>query len=514
MYKQKNKRSDYYNFILLFVLIKIGLNLFAISHFGFQRDEFLHLALGDHLDWGFKEVPPFIALLAKISTVIFGDSVFATRIFSTIFSGLIIWFTGLIVIELGGSRFAIALACIGLIFSPAFAASGYLFQPVVFDQLWWVLAVYLIIRYINTPSIKYIYLLGIVVGVGLLTKYTMAFFASSLIISLLLTQQRKMLWNKHIAIAALISLVIFLPNIIWQFRHHLPVVTHMKTLRATQLDYIKPSDFIEQELLVNGIALFIWLRGLLFLLFSSKMRQYRFMAFAFILTFLFLLEMSGKSYYLFGAFPMLFAAGGYSFEQWVKPKYVIWRTVALLFLTLPNLILLPLTLPLLPLNQTLQVFKFLHISPKWEDLKSHPLTQDYADMLGWDEMAQKVAKAYHNLTPDQQKHTQIFADNYGEAGAVYHYGKPYHLPEVASLNSSFTLWAPDSLNAHYIIYVDDKGGGNVIGRLAPFIEKYIKLDEVTTPYAREKGTAIFLLINPKPQLNEIYQKELAQKRLE
>lgn len=514
MYRKKNNRSNYHSFILLFVAIKIGLNLLAISHFGFQRDEFLHLALGDHLDWGFKEVPPFIAVLAKISTSIFGDSVFATRIFSTIFSGLIIWFTGLIAVELGGGKFAIALACISLIFSPAFAASGYLFQPVVFDQLWWVLAVYLVVRYINAPSVKYIYFLGIVVGVGLLTKYTMAFFAASLIIGLLLTPQRKILWNKHVTIAILIASVIFLPNIIWQIRHHLPVVTHMKTLRATQLDYIKPSDFIKDELLVNGIALFVWLPGFFYLLFSAKMRQYRFMAFAFVLTFLFLLEMSGKSYYLFGAFPMLFAAGGCFFGQWLKPKYVIWRTVALLLLTLPNFILLPLALPFLSLDQTLQVFKSLHISPKWEDQKNHSLSQDYADMLGWDELGEKVIKAYHNLTPEQQKHTQIYADNYGEAGAVYHYGKKYHLPEVASLNSSFTLWAPDSLNAPYIIYVDDQGGGNVEKRLAPFVEKYIKLGEIQSPYAREKGTAIFLLLNAKPGLNEIYQKELAQKRLE
>src|ERR1700755_716296 len=115
----RNRRSTYCNFILIFVVIKVGLNLLAISHFGFHRDELLHLALGDHLDWGFKEVPPFIALLAKISTTILGNSVFAARTFSTIFSGLIIWFTGQIVIELGGRKFAITLACLTLIFSPA-----------------------------------------------------------------------------------------------------------------------------------------------------------------------------------------------------------------------------------------------------------------------------------------------------------------------------------------------------------------------------------------------------------
>jgi hypothetical protein len=506
---------------LIFVAVKVGLNLLAMSHFGFQRDELLHLALGDHLDWGYKEVPPFIALLAKISTTIFGDSVFATRIFSTLFSGLIIWFTGQIAVELGGRKFAITLACLALIFSPAFAASGYLFQPVVFDQLWWVLTVYLLIKYINTLLPKYLYLLGAVIGVGLLTKYTMAFFAIALILGLLLTKQRRILWNKHILGAALIAFLIFLPNLIWQFQHHLPVVTHMKTLRSQQLDYIKPSDFIKQQLVVNGIALFVWLVGFGFLLFSSRLRKFQFLAFAYILAFIFLLEMSGKNYYLFGAYPMLFATGGYGFERWLKTRVYVLRTTIILLFTLPNLLLFPLVLPFLSLDQTLTAFRFanknlpfLNFASTWEDHKIHPLTQDYGDMFGWDEMTVKVAKAYQSLTPEQQKNTQIFADNYGEAGAIHHFGKQYNLPEVVSLNSSFTLWAPNDLNAHYIIYVDDQDGGN-IKTFASYLESYTKIGEVESPYAREKGTGIFLLINSKPEkLNERYTKELAKKRLE
>lgn len=509
----KNRRSTYYYFILIFVAIKIGLNLLAISHFGFHRDELLHLALGDHLDWGFKEVPPFIAILAKITTTVFGDSVFAARIFSTLFSGLIIWFTGQIVIELGGKKFAITLACLALIFSPAFAASGYLFQPVVFDQLWWVLTVYLLIRYMNTSLPVYIYLLGVVIGVGLLTKYTMAFFAIALIIGLLFTKQRKVLWNRHVLFAAVTTLVIFLPNVIWQVNHHLPVVTHMKTLRSQQLDYIQPSDFIIQQLLVNGIALFLWLIGFGFLLFSARVRKFQFLAFAFVLIFIFLFAMQGKVYYIFGAFPMLFAAGGYGFERWTKARAYALRTAVILFFTLPNLLLFPLVLPILPLQQTMAAYKALHIKPKWEDQKEHYLSQDYADMFGWDEIAEKVAQAYNTLTPEQKKHTQIYADNYGEAGAIHHLGKKYNLPDVASLNSSFTLWAPDSLNARYIIYVDDDGGKN-IQKFKPFMDSYTKIGEVEFPYAREKGTGIYLLVNPKPEVNQVYMKELAQKRLE
>ncbi|MDO3643441.1 glycosyltransferase family 39 protein [Mucilaginibacter sp. L3T2-6] len=492
----------------------------AISHFGFHRDELLHLVLADHLDWGYKEVPPFIALLAKSTFMLFGHSVFAARIFPTIAGGLIVWLTGLITVELGGRRFAIALACLALIFSPAFAASDYLFQPVVFDQLWWVMAVWLLVKYCNTSSVKYLYILGMVIGVGMLTKYTMAFFTFALIIGLVFSKNRKLLINRHIIGAALLALFIFLPNLIWQFTHHLPVITHMKTLQEQQLDYNKPSDFIKQTLLDNGIALFVWLTGFMFLLFSFRLHKFQFIAVAFVLIFGFLLVMHGKPYYLFGAFPMLFAAGGFGFERWLKTSGYASRMAVITLFTIPNLIFFPMALPIFSINQTLAAIKFLNekipmtkFATTWEDHKQHPLTQNYADMFGWDTMTALAAKAWNELTPEQQKQTQIYADNYGDAGAVHHFGKQYNLPEVISLNSSFTLWAPDSLNAKYIIYVDDQGGKN-IESFSSALESYRKIGEVDNPLAREYGTAVFLLVNPKAPLKERYAKELARKRLE
>ena len=516
----KNRKSTYSSFILLFVLIKIGLNLLAISHFGFHRDEFLHLVLADHLDWGYKEVPPFIALLAKIEITFFGNSVFAARIFPTIAGGLIVWLTGMITVELGGKMFAIALACLALIFAPAFAASEYLFQPVVFDQLWWVLVVWLSAKYSNTFSAKYLYFIGAVIGVGLLTKYTMGFFAGSLLLGILISKQRNLLFTRHIIGAALLAFIIFLPNFLWQLNHHLPVAHHMKMLRESQLDYIKPSDFILQELLVNGIALFVWLTGFIFLLFSIRLHKFQFLAFAFIAIFAFYLVMNGKSYYLFGAYPMLFAAGGFGFERWLKTSGYVLRGVVIALFTIPNLLLLPMFLPVLPLGQTLAFFNFaqenlpfLQFAVAWEDHKTHPTTQDYADMLGWDEMASLVNKAWLSLTPEQQKHTQVYGDNYGDAGAVHHYRCQYSYPDVISLNSSFTLWAPDSLNAPYIIYVDDQGGGNVQS-FSSALESYYKIGEVENPLAREKGTAVFILVHPKTGLKERYAKELERKRLQ
>ncbi|MEO6149097.1 MAG: glycosyltransferase family 39 protein, partial [Mucilaginibacter sp.] len=464
-----------------------------------------------------KEVPPFIALLAKISMSVFGDSVFASRIFTTIASGIIIWLTGLITKELGGRKFAITLACLSMILAPAFAASGYLFQPVVFDQLWWVLTVWLLIKYINTTDVAYLYGVGATVGIGMLTKYTMVFFTVALIIGILISKQRKLLFNKHMLGAALLAFIMFLPNLIWQWQHHFPVINHMSELRSTQLDHISAADFIMQQLLVNGISLFVWLAGFLFLMFSFKLRKFQFLAIGYILIFIFLLQMNGKSYYLFGAYPMLFAAGGYAFDRILKTSGNILRGAVVVLFTLPNLLMLPIVLPVLPVKQTLAFFNFnskklpfLNFTTKWEDQKQHATTQDYGDMFGWDEMAAIAAKVYNDLTPEQKSQTTIIADNYGQAGAIHLLGKRYNLPEVICFNSSFSLWAPDSLTAHYIIYVAEEFDD--IKHLLPMVETYQSIGEVQNPLARERGTGVYLLINPKPALNQLYKKDLEEIR--
>lgn len=513
----RNKRSAYSNFILIFVAVKVVINLLAISNFGFHRDELLHLTLGDHLDWGYKEVPPLIGFLAKISLSLFGDSVFASRILTTIASGFIVWLTGQITLELGGKKFAIALACLSMIFSPAFAASGYLFQPVVFDQLWWVLTVWLIIRYVNTTSVVYLYATGVVVGLGMLTKYTMAFFTLSLLAGILISKQRKILFNKHVIGAVIVALLIFLPNLVWQWRNNFPVIHHMNELKATQLDYLRPVEFIMQQIVVHGIAVFVWLAGFIFLLFSFSLRKFQFLAVAYILIFLFLLQMNGKNYYLFGAYPMLFAAGGYAFQRMLKTAGNGLRVATVTLFTLPNLLMLPLVLPVLPINQTLEAFKFakknlkfLSFATRWEDQQQHSTTQDYGDMFGWDEMASLAAKAYHDLPAEAKKHTRLFAENYGQAGALHLLGKRYNLPEVVSLSSSFSLWAPQQIFSRYLIYVAESEAD--VKELLPYIKSYKLVGTVQNPLARERGTGVYLLMDPQPSLNLRYQKDLAETR--
>ena len=508
-YRRNHKE---FSFILLFVFLKLALHFFANSNFGFHRDEFLYMALGEHLDWGFQEVPPFIAGVSWLSTNVFGDSVFAARVISTFFGALIVFLTGLTVLALNGKRLAIAIACMAVIISPAFLASGYLLQPVVFDQFFWVLAAYLIVRYIKTYQNQYLYALGFTAGFGMLNKYSIAFYILALLIALLITPQRKILLNKAWLGAAGIAFLIFLPNLLWQINHDFPVLKHMNELKETQLNFIDPIDFVLQQLLVHGTASIVWITGFIYLFFSRTLRQFRFLALSYVVVILLLIFLQGKSYYSFGAYPVLFAVGGMAVSRILSRLQNSLKYAVVTLILLPSIIFLPIAIPILPFNATLKFFEFtsnemkLTFPLKWEDQQLHATTQDYADMLGWEELSMQVSKTYRLIPENERALTTIFANNYGQAGALDHFRKKYALPATVCLSSSYALWAPEKINTRHLIYIDDEYPDD----LQPAFKKVVKISQIENPYAREKGTSVYLLSYPIESILPIYQ----QHRLE
>lgn len=503
-YKRKPREVK---LILFFCIIKFLLLLFAINNYGFHRDELLYMALGEHLDWGYKEVPPFIAVISRISAFLFGDSLIAIRIFPAIASILIIWITGLLVLVMKGKRLAIIITCSAMIISPAFLASGYLFQPVVFDQLFWVLSAYLTVKYVQTHQNIYIYLLGATFGFGMLNKYTMAFFAFALIAALLISQQRKLLLNRAWLYAFFIAFIIFLPNLLWQINHNFPIFTHMKELKEEQLNHINSKDFLIQLLVIHATASFLWLLGLLYIFIGKSNKRYILIGISFILLISVLFVLQGKVYYSFGAFPMLFAAGGIGIQKLLNPLRPVFQYSIITLWLAPTALLVPIAVPILNFNSTLKFFELttnagLNFIVKWEDQKEHATTQDYADMLGWEEMTEYASKAYHSIPTKEQSQTTILADNYGQAGAILHFRAKYNLPEPVSLNSSFALWAPDSIPTKYIIIIT-----NNVDEISKAYGSNKKIGEINNPYAREKGTGIYLLSNPKIDIQPFYAKE-------
>lgn len=497
--------------IIFFSVLKLVIHLVSNSHFGFHRDELLYMAMSEHLDWGYKEVPPFIAGISWFSYVFLGDSIFAMRILPSIASALIVFITGLFVISMNGRRFSIIVACSAMVVSPSFLASGYLLQPVVFDQLFWVISAFLIAKHMETRKTNYIYLLGVAVGIGMLTKYTMAFFILALIGALLISPQRRILLNKAWIVAFFIAFFIFLPNVVWQITHQLPVVSHMKELKATQLKYIDPLKFILQILITHASASVIWLSGLIYLFFTKSNKRYVFMGYSFILVIFILLTLNGKVYYSFGAFPMLFAAGGICLQKVMGSIASPLRYTVVGLILAPSLMFIPIVIPILPFGSTLRFFEFttetgLEFPVKWEDQQLHATTQDYADMLGWEDLAKYASTAYQSIPKEERSQTTIIAGNYGQAGAIQHFSNKYDLPDPVSLSSSFALWSPNTIQTKHIIMIDDD-----IGDLAEAFREKIQIGELNDPYAREKGTVVYLLSDPLIDFNAFYKSERLKK---
>ncbi len=259
-------------FIFLLALIKFVLPyLLQNSYYEPHRDEFLYLAQGYHLAWGFAEVPPMLSVFAWL-THLFGDGMFWIKFWPDMFGVLTFIVSAKIIQKLGGGLFAIFLVFLPFIFG-VYLRLFFLFQPNTPEVFFWTMIAYSVIRYIQTEKNEYLYILGISAGLGMLSKYSVAIFLVSILAGLLLTRQRKIFANKHLYYAGIIALLLFLPTILWEYNHHFPIVVHMKELTRTQLQYVSPKSFLVDQLLMNLPCVFIWLAGLYFTAFLIQRKK-------------------------------------------------------------------------------------------------------------------------------------------------------------------------------------------------------------------------------------------------
>jgi Dolichyl-phosphate-mannose-protein mannosyltransferase len=496
--------------IYLLAIIKFILPyLLQNSYYEPHRDEFLYLAEGHHLAWGFMEVPPMLSIFAWL-THLFGDGMFWIKFWPNMFGVLTFIMSAKIIQKLGGGMFAIFLVFLPFIFG-TYLRLFFLFQPNTPEVFFWTMIAYSVLRYIQTEKNKYLYILGISVGLGMLSKYSVAIFLVSILVGLLLTRQRKIFTNKHLYYAGIIALLLFLPTILWEYTHHFPIVVHMKELTRTQLQYVSPKSFLIDQLLMNLPCVFIWLAGLYFTGFSFKGRKYRAFAWTYIFVIILLLVLHGKNYYSLGVYPVLLAFGAYHLEMFSARRSKAWRFVFIITPVLLGLIFIPIALPLAKPGPLAHYYERMHTAKtgalKWEDLQNHPLPQDFADMLGWEEMTQKTAKAYNSLDSNEKAHTILFCDNYGEAGAVNYYRYKYNLPEAYSDNGSFLYWMPQNLHLDNLILITD----DQEEMQHPFIKNFksaVVADSVTNVYARERGSLIIVFKGANEAMNKMFKEKI------
>jgi hypothetical protein len=496
----------YWRIILVLAIAKLLFHLFTNINYGFHRDELLYLALGRHLDWGYWSNPPLIGWISAFVQMVLGDSMFAVRLLPSLFSTGILVLTCLMAREMGGGRYGQLLAGIGILFAVTFTRSGWLFQPVGVDMFFWTLLSYLILKYLNTEERRYLLYFGAAFGLGFLNKYSVVFFLFPLVVALLLTTQRRLLWSKSALWAALVAFVIVLPNLLWQYQHGFPVVTHMHELAESQLQNVHYKDFLLDQVLQNLPALILWFGGLYVLLFHPHGKNYRLVGYTFLICILTLLLLKGKSYYTLGIYPMMIAAGGAYFDTVLKTN---WLRVAVPLLVIGLFLpFLPLAVPYLSVPKMVAYCKNIREQmgvetiTRWEDGEVHPLPQDYADMLGWEELAQHVQTAYEQV-PDK-KRCLIFCENYGQAGAVERFAK--NLPPVNSFSDSYRLWITPTTNADVLIYVNDEPGEDV----QALFGKITVVGAIENIYAREFGTMVYLCHQPKQNFASFWKKSVQE----
>jgi hypothetical protein len=480
-----------------------------------HRDEFLYLAEGRHLAWGFMEVPPLLGLLAWVSQLL-GNSFFIVKLWPALFGALTYVVTARIIVSLKGGLYALFLSFLALVFG-AFLRVHYLFQPNFLEIFFYTLIAFAVIRYTQTKKNIYLYIFGISCGLGMMSKYSIAFFITGVLVGLLLSSERRIYLNKHFYFASFIAVVIFLPNLLWQYNHNFPVQHHMQELQQTQLQYISPSSFIKDQVLMNLPCVYVWITGLLFIILSKKGRQYIFMFWAYTILILLLIIFHGKNYYALGVYPALFAFGSYLLEMLTKKRVPFMRWVFITISFYFGIMFIFLELPMLPPNKLAAIYKDKKIEKTgallWEDQQNHPLPQDFADMLGWKEITEKTARIYNELSDEEKSKTLIKCDNYGQTGALNYYGKALGLPEAYSYNGTFILWIPDKFdNITNVITVGENNPDATTAIAKEFASIHVR-DDLSDNLARENGCKIILWYHAKEGvLNNFLATEIAERK--
>jgi hypothetical protein len=478
--QESNRNSTY--LLLALALGKLLVQLAGINHYGFFRDELYYMACGEHLAWGYVDQPPLIAFVAWFARHALGTSLFAARLMPVLAGAAVVYLTGRVTRELGGGLFAQFLAATAILLAPAYLAFDSFFSMNAFEPLFWLLCAWIAILIVKGASPKLWPAFGVVAGLGLENKHSMLVFGFALVVGLLLSGHAQLFRSKWIWIGAAIALVIFLPNLLWEARQGWPQIQVVRNAQEFKNVHISAAQFLfEQVLFLQPLALPIWLAGLIWYLASPEGKRFRFLGWAYLVVMAIFIGLDGKSYYALPVYPALMAAGGVALEKFFTAPKRKWLAIAYpVLLVVVGVFTIPFGVPVLPVDAFLKysdMVPYAH-SVKTERDATAALPQLYADMFGWENMAQQIARVYHDLPPTERSDCAILAGNYGEAGAIDHYGPSLGLPKAVSGHNNYYYWGPRSYTGSCVIlfgeradqYKDYFGESNLVATITdPYV---------------------------------------------
>jgi hypothetical protein len=432
--------------LLTFCAAKLLLHIFtSVRHYGYFRDELYYLDMARHLDWGSVDAAPLIAVYAKIALWM-GGSLAALRILPALAGAGLIALTMFIARELGGGRYAQFLAGLCILLCPAVLSMDSLLTMNAFEPLFWMGCIWVVARILRTGNSRLWLWFGVLAGLGLENKHSTLSFGFAVTVALLLTHHRREFAHKWIWIAGAIAVVVFLPNLIWQIRHHFPTIEDLANVRREGKNVVLgPLAFVKEQILdLHPILLPVWVAGLIWFL---RERRWRVLGWTFVVFFVLMEVAHAKNYYVFPIYPMLLAGGAVVIEHWLANCAASTRTAArvavVAIIVLAAIPAIPMVTWMLPPERLLAYQNAIGFKPaKMEVHHESLLNQPIADQFGWPEMAREVAAIYNSLPPEERSQTGIWAGNYGEAGAINLFGPQYGLPTAYSRHQNHWYWGP------------------------------------------------------------------------
>lgn len=496
--------------LVSFVVLKLFLHCFLINPvYELHRDEFLHLDQANHLAWGFQSVPPVTSIFAWIIKML-GGGTFIIRLITACFGAGTLMYSWFIVKALKGDLFA-KILCMVALFACAIARLDMLFQPNAFDILCWTATYYYFIKYISTNAPRFIYYAILAIAIGFLNKYSIAFLVVGLGLGFSISAQRHIFAVKHLYFAIAIGLLLVLPNLLWQYQNHFPVVKHMKELAATQLDKINRIDFLKEQLLYYIGDLWILFAAAIAFFVYKPFKNLRWIGLSYLITIGLFTWFRAKGYYAAGLYPVLLACGSVYLAALLKTGWQRYlKAIPLITAVAMFFLILPYAYPILtPREITLKKEKFEKLGVmRWEDGKNHHLPQDFADMLGWKELATIVDEVYKRIP--QKENLIILCDNYGEAGAINHYSTFKNINAV-SFSADYITWVNLDKQIKNVILVTSKDDDDPDRKVEkPIFERVSKINSVKNKMAREYGTSVYLLENAKIDINARLRAEMKE----
>ena len=410
--------------------------------YGFFRDELYFLVCGRHLAWGYVDQPPLVALQARLAEMLFGLSPTGIRIFSFLAGGVTVGLTGLITRQLGGRRAAQVLAMTAVLAAPVFLGTANYLSMNSFEPALWMGSLLALLRIAEGSSSPRAWLLfGLLSGLGIENKHSTAFFLVALLIGLILSPQRRILWSRYCATGVAVLILIALPNFVWQWVHHFPTYELLSNVAHSDknVKLSPPAFLLEQLNMLLFISAPLWIGGLVWLGFSRNSRAWRFVPITYILFLAAMMAMHAKDYYVAPIYPVLFAAGAAALAQLTHRNWRFTLYTAI-FACLLAFASGPIILTVLPPERYMAYAGPLGANRVKSEKFTSPLPQYLSDRFGWPQMVQGFAARYNALSPEERAHTGIFCGNYGEASAVNILGPAYGLPTAISGHQNYFYW--------------------------------------------------------------------------